>query len=300
MQQVSQIFDLVVPVREPESPIPTPPVVSPPPAALAPHLNNLPEMFPPPPFVPSHQVFTHLARVAKKQSGSFRAECENDIAAFIQAKRREVLEFEGNLKADVNVLWKTWKETQARQLPRVVSHDANGRRQNTTIIREFDVDVAPPKARYMMASSAPVYSALSTSLRQSGLHMPRPLSPPSELSPNFEMDTPTSSPSRIRNQRTQTSGSTLNVSSNSPQERLLSPRRTAMKTHAPGNMNQLSASLDQQSSMQPSVNSKKRKAVTFNNTDLVVTVTREIASERMQRIKEEQAQGEGMTHCTTP
>ncbi len=297
---MSPVFDLIVPSREAESPLPTPPPLTPQTVTLSPQLSNLPELFPPPPFVPNHPVFSHLSRTAKKQSSTLRAQAEGDIRAYVEAKRREVLAKESGLKSEVNVLWKTWKETQDRKLPQIalstslITH-------RPPVIRDFDFDgpaagTISPRVPVAMATSAPVYSALSTSLRQSGMYMPRPLSPPAELSPHdpmFDIETPTASPTRNLAVVTPkiSNGFVAGGDGSSPDSSLgfsktlpVRPRPSALKRRA--------SSSAKGNSFREDVTSK-RKAVAFKSQTQIVTVARDINSERAQRRREEKARGEG-------
>jgi hypothetical protein len=300
---VSPVFDLIVPSREAESPLPTPPPLIPQNITLSPQLTGLPELFAPPPFVPNHPVFSHLSRAAKKQSGVLRAQAEDDIRAYIEEKRREVLAKESALKSEVNVLWKTWKKAQDRQLPQialntsVVSH-------RPPVIRDFDFDgpaagTIPPRVRVAMATSAPVYSALSTSLRQSGMYMPRPLSPPAELSPHdptFDVETPTASPTRNYDVTTpkmaQISNGLLKGEDGPSPGSAIALSRTLPTRPRPSALKRRTSSSVKGDSFRGDA-SPKRKAVAFKSQTQIVTVARDINSERAQLRREEKARGEG-------
>ena len=297
------MFDLIIPSREVDSPLPTPPPLTPQIIPLSPQLSDLPELFPPPPFVPNHPVFSHLSRAAKRQSSTLRAQAEDDIRAYIEAKRCEVRAKQSALKGEVTILWKAWKETQDRQLPQIalstsiVAH-------RPPVIRDFDFDgpaagAISPRVPVAMATSAPVYSALSTSLRQSGMYMLRPLSPPAELSPHdhtFDTETPTASPTRNRDMATPkmvqiSNGLVAGEDGASPDSAIVlsktlptRPRPSALKGRA-------SSSAKGNSFKEGA--SSKRKAVAFKSQNQIVTVARDINSERAQRRREEKARGEG-------
>lgn len=297
------MFDLIIPSREAESPLPTPPGLTPQATTLSPQLSDLPELFPPPPFVPNHPVFSHLSRTAKKQSSTLRAQAEDDIKAYIEAKRREVLAKEATLKSEVNVLWKAWKETQDRKLPQIALNTPVVT-QRPPVIRDFHfggptAGTVPPRVPVAMATSAPVYSALSMSLRQSGMYMPRPLSPPAELSPHdpmFDVETPTASPTRNRDiitpKMVQISNGFVegedwpnpDSAVAFPKTLPTRPRPSALKRRVPSSAKGISFKEDA---------SSQRKAVAFKSQTQIVTVARDINSERAQRRREEKARGEG-------
>ena len=270
---------------------------------LSPQLSNLPELFPPPPFVPNHLVFSHLSRTAKKQSSILRTQAEIDIREYVEAKRREVLAKESALKSEVNVLWKAWKETQDRKLPQIAL-STSITPQRPPVIRDFDFDgpsagTVPPRARVTMATSAPVYSALSTSLRQSSMYMPRPLSPPSELSPydpTFDIETPIASPTRNRNIATskmvQISNGLEEGEGGSSLDSAIALSKTLPTRPRPSALKQRTSSSGRGDSSKEDASSK-RKAVAFKSQTQIVTVARDINSERAQRRREEKARGEG-------
>ena len=298
---MSPVFDLILPIREAESPLPTPPPLTPQSITHTPQLGDLPELFPPPPFVPNHPVFSHLSRTAKKQSSTIRAQAEDDIRAYVEAKRREVLAKESGLKGEVNGLWKTWKETQDRKLPQIAL-STSVVTQRPPVIRDFDFDgptAGPisPRVPVAMATSAPVYSALSTSLRQSGMYMPRRLSPPAELSPHdptFDVETPTASPTRHRDVATPkmvriSNGFVAGGDGSSPDSAI---PRTLPTRPRPSALKRGSSSSTKGNSLKENPSSK-RKAVAFKSQNQIVTVARDINSERAQRRREEKARGEG-------
>lgn len=303
LQRVSPVFDLIVPSREAESPLPTPPHLTPQTTTPSPQLSNLPELFPPPPFVPNHPVFSHLSRTAKKQSSTLRAQAEDDIKAYVEAKRREVLAKESGLKSEVNALWKTWKETQDHKLPQIAL-STSFITQRPPVIRDFDFDgpaagTISPRVPVAMATSAPVYSALSTSLRQSGMYMPRPLSPPAELSPHdpmFDIETPTASPTRklvvVTPKMVQISNGFVAGGDGSSPDSSIGLSKTLPVRPRPSALKRRTSSSGKGNSFKEDATSK-RKAVAFKSQTQIVTVARDINSERAQRRREEKARGEG-------
>ena len=303
LQRVSPVFDLIIPIREAESPLPTPPPLTPQTITPSPQLGNLPELFPPPPFVPNHPVFSHLSRAAKKQSSTLRVQAEDDIRAYVEAKRQEVLAKEAALKSEVNVLWKSWKETQDRKLPQIALVTSVVT-QRPPVIRDFDLDgpaAGPisPRLSVAMATSAPVYSALSTSLRQTGMHMVRPLSPPAELSPHdpvFDIETPTASPTRNRDiaasKRARISNGFVAGGDGSSPDSVVALSKTLPTRPRPSALKRGSSSSARGDSFKEPASSK-RKAVAFKSQNQIVTVARDINSERTQRRREEKARGEG-------
>ena len=270
----------------------------------SPQLSNLPELFPPPPFVPNHPVVSHLSRTARKQSSILRAQAEDDIREYVEAKRREVLTKESGLKNEVNVLWKTWKETQNRRLPQIAL-STSVITQRPPVIRDFDFDgptagIISPRVPVAMATSAPVYSALSTSLRQSGMYMPRPLSPPAELSPHdptFDFETPTASPTRNRPivtpKTVQISNGFVAGGDGSSPDSALAFSKTLPARPRPSALKRRPSSSAKGNSFKEDASSK-RKAVAFKSQTQIVTVARDINSERAQRRREEKARGEGI------
>ncbi|PVG00033.1 hypothetical protein CPB86DRAFT_755849 [Serendipita vermifera] len=345
-QQVSPVFGVVIPEIDTTSPAPTPPTSNVPlPAASIQPVLNWPELYPPPPFVSSHPLFTTLAREAKKASASARSKAETEIQQFIEAKRREVAEYENGLKAQVSLIWKAWRNTQDKAPYPHADPRAHNKRhsmtnsgtgvpvgQGATVIRSFkeEPSTSPrkktpahvPSSSFSPSNATPrvqyVVSALSTSLRQTGMHMPRRSSPP-PTSPSGDFDMEFTSQyegdSRSKSSQSGQGGPSLPLSPSSPNshEPSRTPKASNIKRNGIGKQGSPPSLLSKGSPAPAVVTSGealpigkagedslskqgngtgKRKAVTFSQEPDVVTVTREIKSEKLQKIKEEHARGE--------
>ncbi|KDQ64300.1 hypothetical protein JAAARDRAFT_52267 [Jaapia argillacea MUCL 33604] len=136
----SQVFDVVLPIDAPTSssaPSYLPPVPSPPPEQneeSKTHLPALPPLFPPPPFVPSHPTFAHLAAQAASKSEALRAEAEEFLAQATRDKVAEIDQAEQEIRRQVEVLWRKFRESLVTTEP----VESRGRRRSTSRRRDSD------------------------------------------------------------------------------------------------------------------------------------------------------------------
>ncbi|CCA66557.1 hypothetical protein PIIN_00241 [Serendipita indica DSM 11827] len=373
LKNASAIFGLVVPSNNDAlSPSPTPPTrnaplpsttMPPPMSALSSSLLtttmssqqqqqqtqsqpllNLPELFPPPPFTPSHPLFVNLAKDAKKASKAARDAAEAEIAQYIEAKRRELIEYEANLKRQTNAIWRTWRDSvnndqqlplsipptpntsepvappmDPRKQPKRLSSSASTSKTTSraaTVIRSFQeepVDASQQAANSIEASSVspsnatprphPQMSALGTSLRQTAMLYPsgrRAASP----SPPIEQDNGTFESAFMDNFEGDRPSKKIHTKEKARREPGLDddlslspkkPRPSAMKRVSIGGAQSIDGESPESTDADggTSGGGSKRKAVKFSSdAPDVVTVTREIKSEKLQKIKEEHARGE--------
>ncbi|KAI0368073.1 hypothetical protein BV20DRAFT_1054266 [Pilatotrama ljubarskyi] len=155
------------------------------------HLPELPPLFLPPPFTPSHVVFSHFSALATQRSERLRDEAEEYIAQLTQQKVAEIRKAEAALKQEVNLLWSKFRdsirvveETGALNkagLPlrrrgsvsgpaRAVSSPTPGTSASVRISSFVPTPSPPP--RHASGGRAPAPSALSASLKTSGFHYP--------------------------------------------------------------------------------------------------------------------------------
>ncbi|KAI0353458.1 hypothetical protein OH77DRAFT_1427132 [Trametes cingulata] len=186
------------------------------------HLPELPPLFLPPPFTPSHVVFSHFSALATERSEKLRNEAEEYIAQVTQQKVAEIRKAEAALKQEVNLLWSKFRdsirvveETGALNkagLPlrrrgsvsgpaRAVSSPAPGTSASVRISTFVPTPSPPP--RHSASGRAPAPSALSASLKTSGFHHPdaqkqvngnpSPARHPIQVPPNYVKASPTRS-----------------------------------------------------------------------------------------------------------
>ncbi|KAI0772048.1 hypothetical protein BD413DRAFT_51504 [Trametes elegans] len=155
------------------------------------HLPELPPLFLPPPFTPSHVVFSHFSSLATEQSQKLRDEAEEYIAKVTQQKVAEIRKTEAAIKQEVNLVWTKFREAvllleqnglQSKTgLPlgrrasvsghaRSVSSPAPGVSASVRI-NSF-VPTPSHLHRHPSGGTAPAPSALSASLKTSGFHHP--------------------------------------------------------------------------------------------------------------------------------
>ncbi|KAF7355747.1 SET domain-containing protein [Mycena sanguinolenta] len=105
--QYSSLFSLAIPME------PSPPSSPEPPAedgSQTSFLAHLPPLFLPPPFTPGHQVFVHLATLAKEQSDAHRAAAENEMAEIVRNKTAQLARTEARLRRQVETLWRRFRD----------------------------------------------------------------------------------------------------------------------------------------------------------------------------------------------
>ncbi|KAH9948340.1 hypothetical protein B0H21DRAFT_777899 [Amylocystis lapponica] len=201
----SKTFSIVVPPRSslPPSPVtPSSPLLpEPSPPNAAPqiprmHLPQIPPLFPPPPFSSSHPVFVHLATIASAESEKVRSSAEDYLAEIVRTKVAEIQVIEAELKKDVELLWRKYRECAAsigqdnanhvtspsRRRPSsgkwtgLASESGHGLVNGTSSsirISDFEPIGNPPQRRSSVASPQEVTSALSASLASSSFQYPR-------------------------------------------------------------------------------------------------------------------------------
>ncbi|KIP07675.1 hypothetical protein PHLGIDRAFT_127453 [Phlebiopsis gigantea 11061_1 CR5-6] len=186
--QYSKIFGILLPVAEvstntadqaqtflspPQSVRPSSPTL---PESILPHLS---ELFPPPPFTPTHPVFVHLSSLATAESEKLRASAEEHLRKVLQEKISEVQAAETKLKQDVERIWDNFKHVVQKleggdvTLPRIglrTRRSSSRGRGPTASVRVIDFVPTPsPPARQTSRAAAPAHSALSASLATSTL-----------------------------------------------------------------------------------------------------------------------------------
>ncbi|KAG6850623.1 hypothetical protein H0H93_010815 [Arthromyces matolae] len=149
---------------------------------------NVPPVFLPPPFTPSHPVFSYLADYAVKESQSIRNAAQEHMTEQMKLKTSEIERADMELRRKVNSLWKRIREginhiQGETGRPSVRRASASGSRERSTIngleqtgmpgsvIRSF----VPVSVSRQRSSSPPGLrmSALSASLATSSFHHPR-------------------------------------------------------------------------------------------------------------------------------
>ncbi|KAF5388431.1 hypothetical protein D9615_000670 [Tricholomella constricta] len=192
----SKTFDLLLPptISPSSSPGPIferPPSrssVSPPPPPPK-FFANVRPVFLPPPFTPSHPVFTYLSSYAARESQAVRDAAEDYMTQRMKFKTSEIENTDAELRRKVDTLWRTFREgltriqlennvpsarrlstPRSRERPALNGIDPSS--SGTPIpIREF-VPTSVSRAR-SSSPPAPRVSALSASLATSSFHHPR-------------------------------------------------------------------------------------------------------------------------------
>ncbi|KAG8787848.1 hypothetical protein FRC15_007567 [Serendipita sp. 397] len=177
----------------------------------------------------------------------------------------------------------------------------------TNIIPNASSPNTVPYSSSMSPSNAtprvrPTMSALGTSLRQSTMHYPqKPPSPPlaGADEENFDMEFDDVVSGRERPQTRKAAASPPTHTSDNAPNRHQKPKASAMKrvsmdaTKSKPMTIDSSSDLSTEGSVSTEGQTGRRKAVKFSNDQPdVVTVTREIESEKLQKLQEEQARGE--------
>ncbi|KAF9567403.1 hypothetical protein CPC08DRAFT_758361 [Agrocybe pediades] len=176
--QVEQVSSDIPP---PESPAPAPE-----------YMTGLKPLFLPPPFTPSHPIFLHLVSIANDTSKQIRSTAEQRILDFIKAETVRVEREEGVLKAQVEVLWNSYRQhvqpvQQERDRHRHIrslsrskesgsltpgSQLSPSKMSSSVTIRDF-VPQPVSAAPLPTSASLPRVSALSASLATSRFHHPK-------------------------------------------------------------------------------------------------------------------------------
>ncbi|KAG6841831.1 hypothetical protein C0991_006238 [Blastosporella zonata] len=152
--------------------------------------SNVRPVFLPPPFTPSHPVFTYLASYAAKESEAFRDAAEEHMTEQMKLKTSEIENADVELRRKVNMLWRKFREG-VNQIQQETGHpgrrraSASGSRERAAVngleptfsgtaiasaIRNF----VPTSVSRPRSSSPPALrvSTLSASLATSSFHHP--------------------------------------------------------------------------------------------------------------------------------
>lgn len=158
------------PSRSSTSPPPTPPK----------YFSNLRPVFLPPPFTPSHPVFTHLASIAAHQSQAIRNAAEEYMTEQSKAKISEIEKADADIRRNVESLWHKFREgvsliqtsTSIPSRPKE-QQTANGFEPSSSAMATRDFIPAAVSPATFSPASAPRISALSASLVTSSFHHPQ-------------------------------------------------------------------------------------------------------------------------------
>ncbi|KAG6910152.1 hypothetical protein DXG01_012911 [Tephrocybe rancida] len=194
----SAIFNLVLlptdsPATSPEAIFQRPPsrssTTSPPPPPQ--FFSNIGPVFLPPPFTPSHPVFSYLASYAAKESEAFRNAAEEHMAEQLKLKTSEIESADVELRRKVNALWRKFREgvnriqqetgqqsarrasgsgSRERAVVNGLEPMATGTLSASTVRNFIPTSVSRPRSS---SPPAPRVSALSASLATSSFHHPR-------------------------------------------------------------------------------------------------------------------------------
>ena len=82
-------------------------------------LPNIPPLFPPPPFTPSHPVFTTLASHAINKSTELRRKAEEEVQAFVKSLVDSIQKEESKLRIEVEGVWRGYREGYKELMGRV-------------------------------------------------------------------------------------------------------------------------------------------------------------------------------------
>ncbi|KIJ56599.1 hypothetical protein M422DRAFT_22755 [Sphaerobolus stellatus SS14] len=82
-------------------------------------LPNLPPLFPPPPFTPSHPVFAVLSARATDRSTDLRRKAEEDARAFVKSLIDSIQKEEAQLRKEVEGVWRGYREGYKELMERV-------------------------------------------------------------------------------------------------------------------------------------------------------------------------------------
>ncbi|KAG6868757.1 hypothetical protein C0993_011026 [Termitomyces sp. T159_Od127] len=196
----SALFHLVLPPTESPATTPEPIYERPPSRSLTASpppspkfFANIQPVFLPPPFTPSHPVFSYLADYARKESQAVRDAAEEYLTEQMKLKTLEIESADLELRTRVDSLWKRVKEGVS-QIQHASGHSSvrrtstsasreraavnvNGRESTSSgtpsvsVTRNFlPTSASRPRS---LSPLAPRVSALSASLSTSSFHHPR-------------------------------------------------------------------------------------------------------------------------------
>ncbi|KAF8076721.1 hypothetical protein FPV67DRAFT_1618603 [Lyophyllum atratum] len=229
----SNLFGLLLPPTESPStsyePIferpPSRSSVSPPPPPPN-FFSNVPPVFLPPPFTPSHPVFTYLSAFAANESQTVRDAAEDYMTEQLKSKTSELENTDAELRRKVDALWKKFRQNLSR-----IQQEANkpstrrsstrrptsgSRSRERSAASGLDLSAAgsPTPVRNFIPTSVsrarssspptPRVSALSASLATSSFHHPRARSTATSPPPASDR-----SPSVVSNGSSRSGSSTL-------------------------------------------------------------------------------------------
>ncbi|KAF9464811.1 hypothetical protein BDZ94DRAFT_1215558 [Collybia nuda] len=245
----SRTFSLLLPLMQslpppiepiferPPSPRSTPEPSPPPPVT---YLSNLRPLFLPPPYTPSHPIFTYLASLANEESLIRRAAAEQSIVDLIQVKVTEIEKADTELRRNVEILWQKFRERVGQiqqdratmpKAPPLKSSErpsTNGLGSPTSgtpvTIRNFTPSIISPSRS--PPPRAPPMSGISASLATSSFHGPRGRSQTSSPVP----DRPWSSGSNRSSASSNSGSSTLVLPLPSDGSNILKYRRVVNET----------------------------------------------------------------------
>ena len=191
------------------------------------HLPELPPLFLPPPFTPSHVVFSHFARLASDHAQTLRDDAEEYIARLTEQKVAELMEAEAVLKKEVDLVWSRFRDSVrlhadagtsgkgAMPMRRRSSVSGHGRSASQPVqaisasVRVSSFVPTPTHSTRTSPTRAPVPSALSASLKTTSFHHPDALRPyngngstSSPRSSEGSISPPRSSPTRVQSPST--------------------------------------------------------------------------------------------------
>ena len=154
------------------------------------HLPELPPLFLPPPFTPSHVVFSHFSAVATEQSQKLRDEAEEYLAQATERKVAELRQAEAALRQEVTLVWSRFRDSlklheqtggsgkaslPVRRRGSVSGHarSASTPAQGTSgSVRITNFVPTPSHSTRTSPTRPALQSALSASLKTTGMHYP--------------------------------------------------------------------------------------------------------------------------------
>ncbi|GJJ07407.1 hypothetical protein Clacol_001609 [Clathrus columnatus] len=144
------------------------------------NLSELPPLFPPPPFTPSHPVFQLLSSHAESRSAEWRIKAEELVRNFLKVQLEDLERRENQMRAEVEAAWKNyreaWKEiiTEINESRLAHGEPSSKKPTNPISIRDFSpiVPHSPRLSDSIQPSSSPniasfpISSPISTSFNR--------------------------------------------------------------------------------------------------------------------------------------
>jgi hypothetical protein len=152
------------------------------------YLPNLPAIFLPPPFTPSHPVFVHLSALASNMSQALRTDAEAYLAELTKRKVDEIEKTEAELRKHVEALWRSFRDGVEKadlernaQAPPARTKDSGKwskvepgtSKPSPALISIHDFKPVSSPRRVSSSTFTPRKSSLSASLATSSFHHPR-------------------------------------------------------------------------------------------------------------------------------